>query len=218
MAVNKVEYGNDTLIDLTEDTVDEESVLEGRRFHAPDGSIKEGKVVVAEVIDNLESENSTDALSARQGKVLNEKIDERSQGFSYDETEAKLTFSGTIGGSGYHVYSDEEHVVGVWKVGVVEKPVYERTINIGKPYLSGTLYVIDYDITFLNIDMPISFTARTKTKIYAFTVAHAPEYSYSIGVGLDRGLSKYIIQVRNGINTAHDEDILVTLNYTKTTD
>lgn len=70
--VNKVVYGDKTLIDLTSDTVNENAVLEGHSFHSSDGTLKEGKVVTAEVVDNLTSTSKQDALSANQGRVLNE--------------------------------------------------------------------------------------------------------------------------------------------------
>lgn len=71
MAVNKVDYGDTNLIDLTQDTVDENSVLAGYTFHGADGNIKEGKVVVAKVIDDVNSQSTEDALSANQGRLLN---------------------------------------------------------------------------------------------------------------------------------------------------
>lgn len=43
MSFNKVIYGNRTLIDLTADTVTEESLLEGYTAHKADGSIITGK-------------------------------------------------------------------------------------------------------------------------------------------------------------------------------
>lgn len=73
--VNKVIYGDETLIDLTNDTVNENNVLEGATFHASDGTIKTGGVVVADVIDDLTSASTTDALSANQGRLLDYKMD-----------------------------------------------------------------------------------------------------------------------------------------------
>lgn len=135
------------------------------KYTLPEGGIPEGDLdwmlqakidgAGVDVIDNLESEDATSALSARQGKVLDEKIDERSQGFSYDEAESKLTFSGAIGGSGLHVYSDEEHVVGIWKDGDVEKPVYEKKFYI--PSLNNTEGDKYYDIGITNIEKIIDY-------------------------------------------------------------
>ena len=42
MAINKVIYGADTLVDLTEDTVTAEDVLNGKSFHTPDGVKRTG--------------------------------------------------------------------------------------------------------------------------------------------------------------------------------
>jgi len=42
MAINKVVYGNDTLIDLTSDTVTEDKVLDGYTFHDASGTLRTG--------------------------------------------------------------------------------------------------------------------------------------------------------------------------------
>jgi len=44
MAINKVVYGNDTLIDLTNDTATEDDVLEGVTFHDKSGSLRSGSL------------------------------------------------------------------------------------------------------------------------------------------------------------------------------
>lgn len=56
MATNKVVYGDETLIDLTSDTVTEDDVLDGVTFHSADGTVKTGKVVTTEYTagDNIE--------------------------------------------------------------------------------------------------------------------------------------------------------------------
>ena len=71
MSINKVIYGNDTLIDLTSDTVSENNLLAGATAHAADGSSIEGSVITHNVLDTLESESTQDALSANQGRILN---------------------------------------------------------------------------------------------------------------------------------------------------
>lgn len=45
MSVNKVVYGNRTLIDLTEDTVTEETLLKGCKVHRADGTIIVGAML-----------------------------------------------------------------------------------------------------------------------------------------------------------------------------
>lgn len=42
MAYNKIVFGNETLIDLTQDDVQESDVLVGKKFHGRDGEEKEG--------------------------------------------------------------------------------------------------------------------------------------------------------------------------------
>lgn len=79
--------------------------------------------------------NSFELADAKAREELTDKADkeyvnERSQGFSYDEAESKLTFSGAIGGgSGMHVYSTEEKNVGEWIDG---KNIYEKTIVLSE--------------------------------------------------------------------------------------
>lgn len=71
MGVSKVDFGNETLIDLTNDTVNENNLLEGATAHGADGEPIYGNVIVHNVVDNLSSTSSEDALSANQGRVLN---------------------------------------------------------------------------------------------------------------------------------------------------
>ena len=42
MAINKVIYGADTLVDLTEDTITAEDVLNSKSFHTSDGVKRTG--------------------------------------------------------------------------------------------------------------------------------------------------------------------------------
>lgn len=76
MAINKVEFGGETLIDLTGDSVTEQNLLEGATAHNAAGEQIVGKVVVADIIDNLESERTDAALSAKQGNELNKRIED----------------------------------------------------------------------------------------------------------------------------------------------
>lgn len=75
MAINKVVYGNTTLIDLTNDTVTENNLLSGAVAHGADGNTVNGAVITHDVIDNLTSTSTDDALSANQGSVLKGFVD-----------------------------------------------------------------------------------------------------------------------------------------------
>lgn len=99
MAINKVVYGNSTLIDLTEDTVSADKLLAGETAHDRSGAQIVGSVVTAEVVDNLTTQDATKALSANQGYVLNQnKVDKvTGKGLSTNdytnEDKAKVTSS-----------------------------------------------------------------------------------------------------------------------------
>ena len=60
--------------------------------------------IVATVIDSLTDTSTTNALSAKQGKILNEKIDEK------------------------FAYSTTEKVIGTW---INNKPLYQKVIDFG---------------------------------------------------------------------------------------
>ena len=74
--VNKVQYGGQVLLDLTDDTVTAGDVLEGVTFHTRDGARGVGTLIVHNVIDGLTSESTVDALSANQGRILKGLIDD----------------------------------------------------------------------------------------------------------------------------------------------
>lgn len=57
---------------------------------------KQSAGLVATVVDNLESESETDALSARQGKILNYKIDEFKKVIWEDEEVVKTTVGSNV--------------------------------------------------------------------------------------------------------------------------
>lgn len=84
---------------------------------------KQSAGVVATVIDGLNSTSATNALSANQGKVLNEKIED-------------LT-----------TYSTTEKVVGTWIDG---KPIYRKVLTL--VLISTSLNGVSQDVTDLNID------------------------------------------------------------------
>lgn len=63
MGINKVQYGNTVLIDLTSDTVSVSDVVSGVTFHLRDGSIGTGTIING---NNLEY-GLTDATSSLVG-------------------------------------------------------------------------------------------------------------------------------------------------------
>lgn len=73
--ISKVVYGNEVLIDLTQDTVNANNMLLGTTAHGANGEPIVGSLITHDVIDNLTSTSTEDALSANQGRVLKEMID-----------------------------------------------------------------------------------------------------------------------------------------------
>jgi len=90
--VNKVEYAGQTLIDLTNDTVTPSDVMSGATFHDRSGTPQTGSLITHDVYDGLDSTSSTDALSANQGRVLNEKLGRQIVQIAYTNV-ANPTFS-----------------------------------------------------------------------------------------------------------------------------
>ena len=73
MAVSKVVLGDETLVDLTSDTVSEDTLLEGTIAHAANGEVIEGKVSVQLIFTGTESEINTliEAGSIPDGSIVN---------------------------------------------------------------------------------------------------------------------------------------------------
>ena len=79
---NEVIYNGQTLISLKDDTIAPEKVLSGETFHDRSGAPQTGTMITHNVYDGLDSTSTSDALSANQGRVLNEK---------YNALNSKLT-------------------------------------------------------------------------------------------------------------------------------
>lgn len=67
MAINKVIYGNDTLIDLTSDTVSANSLLSGETAHDRSGTVIQGTVTVPDDLNDL---SDVDISSTTDGQAL----------------------------------------------------------------------------------------------------------------------------------------------------
>lgn len=150
---------------------------------------KQSAGVVATVVDNLESTSETDALSAKQGKVLNEKIE-------------TLTSQ--------KVYSTEEKATGeVWIDG---KLIYQKTIKITS---LASNYVYSHGISNLGevIDMSGSayFTKQGWQPLQRIVIDAVA--GYSLGLGDVTG-STFLMQV--GSSYSGFTKAYVTIKYTKT--
>ena len=83
MSVNKIIYGDRTLIDLTEDTVTEETLLKGYRAHRADGTIIIGTMLsgclaefmMEEEISDSSGQNVQDETgSAVKGRIKYQRV------------------------------------------------------------------------------------------------------------------------------------------------
>ena len=150
---------------------------------------KQSAGLVATVVDNLTSTSSTNALSARQGKVLNEKIE-------------TLTSQ--------KVYSTEEKETGeIWLDG---KTIYQKTITITDLNSNNTY---SHGISNLSEVISVSgsayFTTQKWQPLQRIFIDAVAEYSLGIG---DITKSTFLMQVGssyNGFTKAY-----VTIKYTKT--
>ena len=100
MAINKVVYGNDTLIDLTEDTATANDVLNGKTFHLKNGlratgnaSIGDGSLIIKEnatTVETFTANQTTDTtlnlgnLAFYNGDTLASGVDTVSIGIDMD--------------------------------------------------------------------------------------------------------------------------------------
>lgn len=65
--------GSATFTDVSGTTATQSDVLSGKKFFTSSGQEETGGLITHNVYDGLNSNSATDALSAKQGKVLNEK-------------------------------------------------------------------------------------------------------------------------------------------------
>lgn len=112
MAINKVVYGADTLIDLSEDTVTENDVLSGATFHSADGEQRTGTVVTAPINDTGVSSN--EVWSSYKTKSMLDKWHISQVGGNIQEVvinsgdvgEREITFNYTYENMCYRLFAD----------------------------------------------------------------------------------------------------------------
>lgn len=83
VAVNKIVYGGKTLIDLTGDTVNEDTLLKGYTAHKADGSVVRGQLFedypeTVYIYEELQDSNGNDILDSSdktiQGRTAYRKV------------------------------------------------------------------------------------------------------------------------------------------------
>ena len=90
MAANKVVFGEKVIMDLTGDSVSPENLLAGETAHDRAGNPITGAVITHDVVDNLESTSTEDALSANQGRELKEMMSDVPHREDDEDTEIEV--------------------------------------------------------------------------------------------------------------------------------
>lgn len=109
-------------------------------------------------------------------------------------------------------YSSDEKIIGIWIDG---KPLYQTTINIGHNYgtLSEHIRPIDYYL-------PQSMNVKNVVLLTGYDMAGRPLPCHNYATSWSETLCfiENQVQIRTGEYLSYDKDILITLQYTKTTD
>ena len=74
MAVNKVVYNGQTIIDITDTNIDVDKIPNGSVIYLASGERIVGEAIVYNVYNGLDKTTSGFALDARQGKALNDAL------------------------------------------------------------------------------------------------------------------------------------------------
>lgn len=150
---------------------------------------KQSAGLVATVVDNLESTSTTDALSANQGRILNEKIN---TGFSYSTNE---TLTG-----------------GTWING---KPIYRKVVYIGS-LLANTASFFSHNIS--NIDRVVNSSMTWFDTVDNCWWSNRRWDSATIRIAYNVDPTQIWIEAK-GVNwSTRTNQAYVTIEYTKTTD
>lgn len=191
------------------------------------------------VYDDLDSSSSEYALSAAQGKALNDEIgslagstseafsdaydyigsmeitDLSDVGFSSPSQGQVLGFDSDLGitnlpaPSALHNYSLTEHIVGTW---IDDSAVYEKTFNFGA-LPNATTKTLAHNISNLGyVISAIAFTVNTGTG-NRFPVPFVNDSNVSSQIVLM--INDTDITIRTGVNRSDHDVCYITISYTK---
>lgn len=104
MAINKVVFGNNTLIDLTNDTVSANTLLQGSTAHDRSGNQIQGAVVVAPIDDTTTASNKV-----WSSQKVNSELDDWTS-TSTVQSDNTVTFSGLNDNYGYKLYCENKMI------------------------------------------------------------------------------------------------------------
>ena len=162
--INKVIFGDRTLIDLTADTVTEDTLLSGFTAHRRDGEIIEGTVHVPEILNdlddvNIENPNDGDILTYNSSNnswinsVLPPNIAKvlAATEAQWNSNPQMIAEADTL-----YIYTDHDTVDG--------QPIPAMKVGDGTSYLIDKMFITDNTSTLLNHinDLTIHTNSREK--------------------------------------------------------
>lgn len=147
MAVSKVVLGDETLIDLTGDSVSSENLLQGATAHAANGEQITGGVVVTPMYTGTKAaiEEAIALGQIPEDAVVNITDDEETSSFQTQINEINSSLGGLSNSlENIKIYSSEEQLIGTW----FDKPLYRKCYEVTNINVNGVQ--IPHNITNLD--------------------------------------------------------------------
>ena len=164
--INKVVFGDRTLIDLTADTVTEDTLLSGYTAHRRDGEVIEGNVQVPEVLNDLDDvniENPQDGdiltYNMNQNSWVNSVLPENiarvlaATEAQWNSNPQRIAEENTL-----YIYTDHDTVDG--------KPVPAMKVGDGTSYLIDKMFITDNASMLLNHINDLTIHTNTQEKTF----------------------------------------------------
>lgn len=133
MGINKVVYGNDTLIDISEDTVTPANVLAGVSFHSANGEEQTGSLIARKVTDTVKADLDSLISQSDEGDLIIVTDEEADDPIPYP----------------YEDYSLEEKVIGKFING---KPLYRKVVLLTSTTQIPTSFTSIKELQSIGID------------------------------------------------------------------
>ena len=192
-SVSKVVFGNTTVMDITDSTVDSDTLLTGTKAYGANGDPVIGGVV--------KSWTGTAAQYAQEAS----QIPDGTQVNILDD----FTPVGTPIGIA-DIYSTEEREIGVWTDG---KPLYQKTISFGT-LPNNTTKSVEHSVSNIGTKfIANAFSKNSNNLTIPIPYATAPTTDQA-----QIYIDNTYINIKTPSNMAGYTDTYITINYTKTTD
>lgn len=219
MAINKVVYGDQTLVDLTSDTATAEDVAQGKTFHDASGQLRTGSNTGGVVDVEVNGTSVVDPTTKIAEVTSYEEVTEsKYEAIPVAERESndiayfiKDLNNPSVQGYPPLIYSDEEREIGVWRDG---KPLYQKTFVFTGTY-SGEQGNIEINMSIADTIFPVySWGINGADAICPFPYVHT---SANNNGGFFISPNKNSIGLRFAPGLTFKK-VVITLQYTKTTD